>query len=171
MYKEIFRALMRYELTVILIMLAIAIFFSVMLYVIVLRSAKKKKQPLKKKQKKEEKDDTVPAIIVFLVFVFILIGVRIPRLFSLRKDMINETYITYTGEFYCYEHKSGKSSTEYVRFQNADGEQIEVEYSHHINKYQEHGKKLEEDTYYAGTIVYSPSSDYLLWWDAEPIGE
>ena len=101
MYKEIFRALMRYELTVILIMLAIAIFFSVMLYVIVLRSAKKKKQPLKKKQKKEEKDYTVPAIIVFLVFVFILIGVRIPRLFSLRKDMINETYITYTGEFYC----------------------------------------------------------------------
>ena len=170
MYKEIFRALMRYELTVILIMLAIAIFFSVMLYVIVLRSSKKKKQPPKKKQKKEEKDDTVPAIIVFLVFVFILIGVRIPRLFSLRKDMINETYVTYTGEFYCYE-TTGKSSTEYVRFQNADGEQIEVEYSHHINKYQEHGKKLEEDTYYTGTIVYSPSSDYLLWWDAEPIGD
>ena len=39
MYEEIFRALMRYELTVISIMLAIAIFFSVMLYVIVLRSA------------------------------------------------------------------------------------------------------------------------------------
>ena len=168
MYEEIFRALMRYEFTVILIMLAIAIFFSVMLYVIVLRSAKKKKQPLKKKQKKEEKDYTVPAIIVFLVFAFILLGVRIPRLFSLRKDMINETYITYTGEFYCYE-TTGKSSTEYVRFQNADGEQIEVEYSHHINKYQEHGKKLEEDTYYTGTIVYSPSSDYLLWWDAVPI--
>ena len=169
MYEKIFRALMRYELTVILIMLAIAIFFSVLLYVIVLRSAKKKKQPLKKKQKKEEKDYTVPSIIVFLVFAFILLGVRIPRLFSLRKDMINETYITYTGEFYCYEHRSGKSSTEYARFQNADGEQIEVEYSHHINKYQEHGKKLEEDTYYTGTIVYSPSSDYLLWWDAEPI--
>ena len=105
MYEETFRALMRYELTVILIMLAIVIFFSVMLYVIVLRSSEKKKQPPKKKQKKED----------------------------------------------------------------ADGEQIEIEYSHHINKYQEHGKKLEEDTYYTGTIVYSPSSDYLLCWDAVPI--
>ncbi len=171
MYDEIFRALIRYELTVILLMLAIAILFSVLLYVIVLRSAQKKKQNPKKKQKKEEKDDTIPAIIVFLVFVFILIGVRIPRLFSLRKDMINKTYITYTGEFYCYEQRGGKSSTEHVRFQNADGEQIEVEYSHHINKYQEHGKKLEEATYYTGTIVYSPSSDYLLWWDAERIEE
>ena len=67
-------------------------------------------------------------ILHFLVFVFILIGARIPRLFSLRKDMINENYVTYTGEFYCYE-TTGKSSTEYVRFQNADGEQIEVEES------------------------------------------
>ncbi len=171
MYEEIFRALMRYELINVLILVGIVVGLFVMLYVAVLLPAKKKKQNQKKKQKNEEKDDTLPAIIVMLVTVFILVGVEAHRLFSLRKDMINETYITYTGEFYCYEHRSGKSSTEYVRFQNADGEQIEVEYSHHINKYQEHGKKLEEDTYYTGTIVYSPSSDYLLWWDAEPIGD
>lgn len=170
MYEEIFRALMRFELIKTLLLVGIVVGLFVMLYVAVLLPAKKKKQNPKKKQKKEEKDDTLPAIIVILVTVFILVGVEAHRLFSLRKDMINENYITYTGEFYCYE-TTGKSSIEHVRFQNADGEQIEVEYSHHINKYQEHGKKLEEGTYYTGTIVYSPSSDYLLWWDAEPIGE
>ncbi len=170
MYEEIFKALMRYELITVLLLVGIVVGLFVMLYVAVLLPAKKKKQNPKKKQKKEEKDDTLPAIIVMLVAIFILVGVEAHRLFSLRKDMINENYVTYTGEFYCYE-TTGKSSTEYVRFQNADGEQIEVEYSHHIDEYQEHGKKLEEDTYYTGTIVYSPSSDYLLWWDAEPIGE
>ena len=170
MYEEIFRALMRYELINVLLLVGIVVGLFVMLYVAVLLPAKKKKQNPKKKQKKEEKDDTLPAIIVMLVTILILVGVEAHRLFSLRKDMINENYVTYAGEFYCYE-TTGKSSTEYVRFQNTDGEQIEVEYSHHINKYQEHGKKLEEDTYYTGTIVYSPSSEYLLWWDAEPIGE
>ncbi len=170
MYEEIFRALMRFELIKTLLLVGIVVGLFVMLYVAVLLPAKKKKQNPKKKQKKEEKDDTLPAIIVMLVTVFILVGVEAHRLFSLRKDMINENYVTYTGEFYCYE-TTGKSSIEHVRFQNADGEQIEVEYSHHINKYQEHGKKLEEGTYYTGTIVYSPSSDYLLWWDAKPIGE
>ena len=167
MYEEIFRALMRYELTVILIMLAIAIFFSVMLYVIVLRSAKKKKQPLKKKQKKEEKDDTVPAIIVFLVFVFILIGVRIPRLFSLRKDMINENYVTYTGEFYYDAHPRG---SDYLQWTNERGDMESIRHNHHIEKFQTTTQTLK-DGYYKGTIVYSPHGDVLLWWDAVPIGD
>lgn len=167
MYEEIFRALMRYELTVILIMLAIAIFFSVMLYVIVLRSAKKKKQPLKKKQKKEEKDDTVPAIIVFLVFVFILIGVRIPRLFSLRKDMINENYVTYTGEFYYDAHPRG---SDYLQWTNERGDMESIRHNHHIEKFQTTNQTLK-DGYYKGTIVYSPHGDVLLWWDAVPIGD
>ena len=177
MYEEIVRHLMKWEIFTMIFWTLLCLVLPVSVHAYLSRKAKRKKKKRNKAGKKTWKQffsespegRALSWVIIGVVFFCIFFGTDFYQYLSLREDMINETYITYTGEFYCYEHKSGKSSTEYVRFQNADGEQIEVEYSHHINKYQEHGKKLEEDTYYTGTIVYSPSSDYLLWWDAEPI--
>ena len=164
MYDEIFRALMCYRMTILLLLLGFAVF----LFVILVKLPVEKESPTKKKKKqKKGKDYTPAAIIVVLVFVSAAIGINLHNWFALRKDMVTENYLTYTGEFYCYE-TTGKNRVEYVRWKNEEGETIEVQYIHHIDKYQEHEEKLKEGTY-VGTIVYSPRGDALLWWDAEPI--
>jgi hypothetical protein len=51
-----------------------------------------------------------------------------------------------------------------------NGKKTTVTYRRDVRKFYSDETILEKG-YYEGTVVYSPSSKYLLWWDAEPIGD
>ena len=60
-----------------------------------------------------------------------------------------------------------------VTWEDENGKSHVITYDPAIDDYQPYAPLFEEfgERNYKGTIVYSPSSDYLLWWDAVPIGE
>ncbi|MBQ4274844.1 MAG: hypothetical protein IJB94_07780 [Clostridia bacterium] len=132
----------------------------------------------KKKKQQSEKRDSLP-VVAFLLSVIFLIGagMNLYTIFSLRKDMINENYATYTGEF-CYEesygrYRRGTPSSRSIIWEEENGKSHVITYDPAIDDYQPYAPLFKEfgQRNYRGTIVYSPSSDYLLWWDAVPIGE
>ena len=83
--------------------------------------------------------------------------------------MVNQNYVTYTGEFEHETHRGSKgSSTSYVEFTDENGEKKSIRHNFHIDDFQTCEHDLH-DGKYKGTVVYSPSSNLLLWWDAEPM--
>ena len=135
------------------------------------------KKGKKKKQQPKEKDSLPLVALFFSVIFLILAGINLYTILSLRKDMINENYATYTGEF-SYEEAYGRyhrgtPSSRSIIWEDENGESHVITYDPAIDDYQPYAPLFKEfgQRNYRGTIVYSPSSDYLLWWNAVPIGK
>ena len=126
----------------------------------------------KKKNQQPQKGDSLPVVAFLLSVIFLIgVGMNLYTIFSLREDMINENYATYTGEFYYHNVYIRRGRRDrFITWENENGKSQNVDHDHCINSYQENYIPLEEGRY-RGAIVYSPSSGYLLWWDAERIGE
>ena len=177
MYGEIVRELLRGQILAMLLCALIFLVFPIVYYIYAKRKAKKIKRK-KNKHKKSWKQfvSETPegrafgALIVGVVFFCICFGISLYRYVSLHQDLMSENYATYTGDFECDVVRGKNSATSWVLWTNENGEEKSIKYKHNINKFQEHGKKLKEGDYH-GTIVYAPTGGFLLWWDAEPIGE
>ena len=135
------------------------------------------KKGKKKKQQPKEKD-SLPLVAFLLSVIFlILAGINLYTILSLRKDMINENYATYTGEFSYEEaygrHRRGTPSSRSIIWEDENGKSHVITYDPAIDDYQPYAPLFKEfgQRNYRGTIVYSPSSGYLLRWDAVPIGD
>ena len=178
MYEEIIRELMKWDMILMafFVLLFLVLPFSIYVYVLIKnkkkRQKKKNKAPQKKWNKKLEtaEEKALAFVIVGLFFFCLTFGMTLYEYLSLREDMIAENYVTYAGEFKCRSSRSKYSTTTYVEWTNENGGTESVEYKSHIDRFQENGKTLLNGNY-EGTIVYSPSGDVLLWWDAVPIGE
>ncbi len=135
------------------------------------------KKGKKKKQQPKEKDSTTIVAFMLSVLFLVLVGVNSYTIICLREDMMNENYATYTGEFYYEEihrrHNRSSPSTRSIIWEDENGENHVITYDSAIDNYQPYAPLFKEfgEENYRGTIVYSPSSGYLLWWNAEPIGE
>ena len=175
MYEEIVRALMRGQIWTMFLCTLIFLVCPTAYYVYEKRKAKKSKRK-KNKHKKSWKQfvsetpvgRALGAVIAGAVVFCICFGTNLYRYLSLRQDLVSENYMTYTGEFEC-DVVRGKNYTNYwVIWTDENGEEKTVRYNHRINEFQEHGQKLKEGDYH-GTLVYSPTGKFLLWWDAELI--
>ena len=135
------------------------------------------KKGKKKKQQPKEKDSLPLAAFLLSVIFLIGVGMNLYTIFSLREDMINENYATYTGEFSYEEaygrYRRGTPSSRSIIWEDENGKSHVITYDPAIDNYQPYAPLFKEfgQRNYRGTIVYSPSSDYLLWWDAVPIGD
>ena len=172
MYEEIIRHLMKWEIVFMIFWGLIFLVLPITYHAYATRKAKKtkKKKNKGKKSWKQLFSETpegraLAAVIAGVVLFCICFGTSLYRYLSLREDMIAENYVTYTGEFYYDAHPRG---SDYLQWTNEQGEIESIRHNHHIKKFQTTDQTLK-DGYYKGTIVYSPSGDVLLWWDAEPI--
>ena len=174
MYEEIIRHLMKWELGLMIFFGLIFLVLPSVVYTCLSRKEKKKKKKKSAKKKKwnnltetpEEK--ALACVIVGVLFFCVCFGISLFKYLSLREDMINENYAVYTGEF---EHDTtrGRSfSTSYVEFTDENGEKKSIRHNFHIDDFQTCEHDLH-DGKYKGTVVYSPSSNLLLWWDAVPM--
>ncbi|MBE6699299.1 MAG: hypothetical protein E7584_03545 [Ruminococcaceae bacterium] len=171
MYEEIIRHLMKWEIVLMAFWALLFLVLPISVYVYILIRDRKKKKKRKAKKKKwnnltetpEEK--ALAFVIVGVLFFCVCFGISLYSYLSLREDMINENYVTYTGEFYYDAHPRG---SDYLQWTNEHGDMESIRHNHHIEKFQTTDQTLK-DGYYKGTIVYSPRGDVLLWWDAEPI--
>ena len=177
MYEEIVKALMRQHILVMILCTLILLVAPIAYYIYAERKEKKTKKK-KNKHKKSWKQfisetptgRALGAVIVGVVFFCICFGTNLYRYVSLHQDLMSENYMTYTGEFECDVVRGKNFTTTWVLWTNENGEVESIRYSHRIDKFQEHDQKLKEGNY-RGTIVYSPTGEFLLRWDAEPIGE
>ena len=175
MYGEIVRALLRGQILVMLLCTLIFLILPIAYYIYAERKEKKIKRK-KNKHKKSWKQfisetptgRALVPVIVGVVFFCICFGTNLYRCISLHQDLVSENYATYTGEFECDVVRGKSSTTTWVVWTSEDGVVETIRYTHQIDKFQEHGEKLKEGDYH-GTLVYSPTGKYLLWWDAERI--
>ena len=173
MYEEIIRHLMKWQLWGMLLWTLLFLILPTAYYTYAARKAKKAKRKKNKNKKtwlqnlrETPEGQALGFVIVGVVFFCICFGTSLYRYLSLREDMIAENYATYTGEF---EHDTTRS-TSYVEWIDEQGETKSIRHNFHINQFQTCDQDLKDGTY-VGTLVYSPSSGLLLWWDAEPIGD
>ncbi len=134
------------------------------------------KKGKKKKQQPKEKDSVPIVAFLLSVLFWVIVGVNSYTIISLREDMTNENYATYTGEFYyeeTYRRGTRSPATRSIIWEDENGENHVITYDSAIDNYQPYAPLFKEfgEGNYRGTIVYSPSNGYLLWWDAVPIGE
>ena len=173
MYEEIIRHLMKWELIGMVFWTLLCLVLPGVVYTFILHKERNKAKRKSRKHKKTWKQffsespegKAVAWVIVGVVFFCIFFGTDLYQYLSLREDMINENYVTYTGEFYYDAHPRG---SDYLQWTNEHGDMESIRHNHHIEKFQTTDQTLK-DGYYKGTIVYSPRGDVLLWWDAEPI--
>ena len=175
MYEEIIRHLMKWEIFTMIFWTLLCLVLPGIVYTYILQKEKKKKRNKSKKKKtwKQFFSETAEGkalswVIVGVVFFCVFFGIDLYQYLSLREDMIAENYVTYTGEFEHETHRGRDSSTSYVEWTNEQGETKSIRHNYHIDDFQTCEQDLHDGKYY-GTIVYSPSSNLLLWWDAEPI--
>lgn len=175
MYEEIVRALIRRQILGMILCTLIFLILPIAYYIYAERKEKKIKRK-KNKHKKSWKQfisetptgRALVPVIVGVVFFCICFGTNLYRCISLHQDLVSENYATYTGEFECDVVRGKSSTTTWVVWTSEDGVVETIRYTHQIDKFQEHGEKLKEGDYH-GTLVYSPTGKYLLWWDAERI--
>ena len=172
MYKEIIRHLMKWEIFSMLLWTLLCLVLPSVVYTYILHKEKKKKHNKSKKKKtwkqffcETPEGKALSWVIVGVVFFCIFFGKDLYQYLSLREDMINENYAIHTGEFY---YDVSRRGPEYLQWTNEQGEIESIRHNYHINKFQTTDQTLK-DGYHKGTVVYSPSSGLLLWWDAEPI--
>lgn len=177
MYEEIVRALMRQYILAMILCTLILLVAPIAYYIYAERKAKKskrKKNPHKKSWKQfvsqTPEGRALGSVIICVVFFCICFGTNLYRCVSLHQDLASENYATYTGEFECDVVRGKSSTTTWVVWTSEDGLVETIRYNHRIDKFQEHGEKLKEGDYH-GTLVYSPTGKFLLWWDAERIEE
>ncbi len=176
MYEEIIRHLMKWEIFTMIFWTLLFLVLPSVGYACILHKEKKKKHNKSKKKKtwrqffnETAEGKALSLVIVGVVFFCVCFGTDLYQYLSLREDMVNENYVTYTGEFEHETHHSSKgSSTSYVEFTDENGEKKSIRHNFHIDDFQTCEHDLHDGKYY-GTVVYSPSSNLLLWWDAEPI--
>ena len=178
MYEEIIRHLMKWELFGMILSTLLCLVLPSVVHTFISRKERRKAKTKNKKHKNTWKQffsetpegRALAWVIVGTIFFCIFFGQDLYQYLSLREDMINENYAVYTGEF---EHDTtrGRSfSTSYVEFTNENGEKKSIRHNFHIDDFQTCEHDLHDGKYY-GTVVYSPSSNFLLWWDAVPIGD
>ena len=178
MYEEIIRHLMKWELFGMILSTLLCLVLPSVVYTFISRKERSKAKRKNKKHKKTWKQffsetpegRALAWVIVGTIFFCIFFGQDLYQYLSLREDMINENYAVYTGEF---EHDTtrGRSfSTSYVEFTDENREKKSIRHNFHIDDFQTCEHDLH-DGKYRGTVVYSPSSNFLLWWDAGPIGD
>ena len=176
MYEEIIRHLMKWEIVAMVFWIFLFLVLPSVVYTFISRKEKKKKKKRKPKKKWNNPTETpeekaLAGVIVGVLFFCVCFGISLFKYLSLREDMINENYVTYTGEFEHETHHSSKHSpTSYVEFTDENGEDKSIRHNFHIDDFQTCEHDLH-DGKYKGTVVYSLSSNLLLWWDAVPIGE
>ena len=174
MYEEIIHHLMKWQLWGMLLWTLLFLILPAAYYTYATRKTKKAKRKKNKNKKKwlqnlreTPEGQALGFVIIGVVFFCICFGTSLYRYLSLREDMINENYATYTGEFY---YDVSSRGSDYLQWTNEQGDMESIRYNHHIEKFQTTDQALK-DGYYEGTVVYSPSSGFLLWWDAVPIGD
>ncbi len=165
MYAEIIRELMRAKMTSMIIAVILFVASLVLIYFFSVRPAKKKMSKKKRRWYGQHHDKSWAWFLAVTLCFAISFGVNLYYYLSLRQDLINENYATYTGEFY-YNYSS--KGPDYVEWTDDQGKTQMVRYNYRIEKFQDGEQRLRED-YYKGTIIYSPNGGHLLWWDAEPI--
>ena len=171
MYEEIIRHLMKLEIVAMVFWIFLFLVLPSVVYTFISRKEKKKKKKRKPKKKWNNLTETpeekaLALVIVGVLFFCVCFGISLFKYLSLREDMVNQNYVTYTGEFYYDAHPRG---SDYLQWTNEQGDIIEsIRHNHHIEKFQTTDQTLK-DGYYKGTIVYSPRGDVLLWWDAVPM--
>ena len=176
MYDEIVRDLMKWELIGMILSTLLCLVLPSVVYTFVSRKERNKAKRKSKRHKKTWKQffsessegKALAWVIVGVVFFCIFFGTDLYQYLSLREDMINENYAVYTGEFEYDTHRGKSSSTSYVEFTDENGEDKSIRHNFHIDDFQTCEHDLH-DGKYRGTVVYSPSSNLLLWWDAEPM--
>lgn len=167
MYNEIIKELMKAKMTSMIIAVVLLVVAFVLIYVFSVRPAKKKMSKKKRRWYDQHHDKSWAWFVAVTLIFAISFGVNLYYYLSLRQDLINENYATYTGEFYY--HYSPKDP-DYVEWTDDQGKTQRARYLYRIEKFQDGEHRLRED-YYKGTIVYAPNGGHLLWWDAEPIGD
>ena len=175
MYEEIIRHLMKWEIFTMIFWTLLCLVLPVSVHAYLSRKEKRKKKKRNKAGKKAWKQffsespegRALSWVIIGVVFFCTFFGTDLYQYLSLREDMINENYVTYTGEFY---YDVSRRGPEYLQWTNEQGEIKSIRHNYLINKFQTGDQDLKDGTY-VGTVVYSPSSNFLLWWDAEPTGE
>jgi hypothetical protein len=170
MHGEVVRVIMRSQMIDMISCFSLAILVPVIYLVFFHIPFKKKKMSKKKKnQKKKEMKEALVGAIALSVCLLILGCIFWGDYLSVRQDLVTENYATYTGEFRYYT-TGGKHVKRRVQWIGENGEKTTITYRRDVKKFYSNETTLEEG-YYEGTVVYSPSSEYLLWWDAEPIGD
>lgn len=174
MYDEIVRDLMEMELLLMVFYALLFLVVPISVYIYTFHKEKKKKKKRKPKKKWNNLTQTpekqaLAFVVVGVLFFCVFFGIELYQYLSLREDMVNQNYVTYTGEFEHETHRGSKgSSTSYVEFTDENGDEKSIRHNFHIDDFQTCEHDLH-DGKYRGTVVYSPSSNLLLWWDAEPI--
>ena len=174
MYDEIVRDLMEMELFLMVFFALLFLVVPISVYIYTFHKEKKKKKKRKPKKKWNNLTQTpgqqaLALVILGILFFCVCFGIALYEYLSLREDMVNQNYVTYTGEFEHETHRGSKgSSTSYVEFTDENGEDKSIRHNFHIDEFQTCEHDLH-DGKYRGTVVYSPSSNLLLWWDAEPM--
>ena len=174
MYDEIVRDLMEMELLLMVFYALLFLVIPISGYIYTFHKEKKKKKKRKPKKKRNNlirtpEQQALVLVISGILFFCVFFGITLYECLSLREDMVNQNYVTYTGEFEHETHRGSKgSSTSYVEFTDENGEDKNILHNFHIDDFQTCEHDLH-DGKYRGTIVYSPSSNLLLWWDAVPI--
>lgn len=176
MHGEIIRHLMKWEIFTMIFWTLLCLVLPVSIHAYFSRKAKRKKKKRNKAGKKTWKQffsespegRALSWVIIGVVFFCIFFGTDLYQYLSLREDMVNENYVTYTGEFNYDTTRGRSSSTSYVEWTNEQGETKSIRHNFHIDDFQTCEHDLHDGKYY-GTVVYSPSSGFLLWWDAKPI--
>ena len=174
MYDEIVRDLMEMELLLMVFYALLFLVIPISVYIYTFHKEKKKKKKRKPPKKwnnlTETPEEKAFALVISgILFFCVFFGIELYQYLSLREDMVNQNYVTYTGEFEHETHRGSKgSSTSYVEFTDENGEKKSIRHNFHIDDFQTCEHDLH-DGKYRGTVVYSPSSNLLLWWDAEPM--
>ncbi len=172
MYDEIIRAIMSSKMFDVIFCFSIALLGFVIYFVFFDIPFKKKKMSKKKRnRKKKEVREAFWGAVAFAVCLSILGCMYLGEYLSLRQDLVSENYATYTGEFrYYVRHRTKGPNSKHVQWVDENGKTITIEYTRKIEQFQPNGASLSEGNY-KGTIVYTSKSEYLLWWDAVPIGD
>ena len=178
MYEEIIRHLMKWEIISMILSTLLCLILPSAVYTFISHKERSKAKRKNKKHKKTWKQffsetpegRALAWVIVGTIFFCIFFGQDLYQYLSLREDMINENYAVYTGEFEHDTTRSRRISTSYVEFTDENGEGKSIRHNFHIDDFQTCEHDLHDGKYY-GTVVYSPSSNLLLWWDAVPIGD
>ena len=167
MYGEVIQLIMQSKIISMAVCFSLAIVVPVIYLVIFDVPFKKKKISKKKKnQKKKEIKEALTGAISLLVCLLLLGCIALGEYLALRQDFVTENYATYTGEFRYY--LGGRSNKRRIQWVDENGKKTTVTYRRDVRKFYSDETILEKG-YYEGTVVYSPSSKYLLWWDAVPI--
>ena len=169
MYGEVVRVIMRSQMIDMISCFSLAILVPVIYLVFFHIPFKKKKMSKKKKnQKKKEMKEALTGATALSVCLLLLGCIALGEYLALRQDFVTDNYTTYTGEFRYY--LGGRNNKRRIQWVDENGKKTTVTYRRDVRKFYSDETILEKG-YYEGTVVYSHSSEYLLWWDAERIGE